>query len=43
MLRFCLGKFYPLGLEVGMLLEEAEFDEEKGKKFFTAQVDSKSL
>ena len=37
------SRFYPLGIKEGMLLEKIEFDEEKGKKFFTTQIDSKSL
>jgi hypothetical protein len=37
------SRFYPLGLKEGMLLEQPEFDEEKGQKFFSTQLDPKSL
>jgi hypothetical protein len=37
------SRFYPLGIKIGMLLEDADFDEGKGRKFFTAKIHSKSL
>ncbi len=37
------SRFFPLGKETGMLLENPDFDNEKFKgKFFTVKIDSKS-
>ena len=37
------SRFYPLGKETGMLLENPDFDNEKFKgKFFTVKIDSKN-
>jgi len=41
--RESYSRFFPLGIKEGMLLEKAEFDEEKCRKFFTTQVSTKSL
>ncbi len=38
------SRFYPLGKEIGMLLENPDFDNEKFKgKFLTVKIDNKSL
>lgn len=38
------SRFYPLGKEIGLLLENPDFDNEEFKgKFFTVKIDSKSL
>ena len=37
------SRFYPLAIKIGMLLEDADFDEEKGRKFFTAKIHTKNL
>ena len=32
------SRFYPLGIKNKLMLAEAEFNEEEGKKFFTVQI-----
>ena len=38
------SRFYPLGVEIGMQLENPDFDNEKYRgQFFTVRIDDKSL
>ena len=32
------SRFYPLGIKNKLMLEESDFNEEEGRKFFTAQI-----
>lgn len=32
------SRFYPLGIKNKLMLAEADFNEEEGKKFFTVQI-----
>jgi hypothetical protein len=32
------SRFYPLGIKHKLMLEEADFNEDEGRKFFTTQI-----
>ncbi len=32
------GRFYPLGIKNKLMLEQGDFNEKEGRKFFTAQI-----